>query len=73
MALTGNEGCLKSLKGNSAPLLELEITQVVLRTFRAGKCMEGDKGSEPWVVFLGCAWVAGRRLLFWLRSEPRLQ
>lgn len=76
MALIGNEGCLKSLKGNCALLLEVETIMLYAQYFEtlsAEKYVERDNERDALVVFLGCACVAGWVLLFWLRRKPRLQ
>lgn len=45
MPLIGNEGCLKSLEGNSAPLLELELTHGVQELSVQGSVWNGTMGD----------------------------
>lgn len=47
MVLIANEGCLKSLKGNGAPLLELEITHSVQELSVQGSVWKGTMGEIP--------------------------
>ena len=72
MALIGNEGCLKSLKGNRALLLEVETILLYAQYFEtlsAEKYVEQDNEKDPLVVFLGCACVVGWLSAFILAVE----